>query len=290
MLKSLLQTIRGCKDAYFSQKYRRLRHFTILLFFVISIAGFGQPNADTSRVRLAGMVETSDTIRQKVAWVHVINLRTGQGTITDSLGLFHLNLRRTDTLLFRSIGFAENQYILPDSITSGMFFIHIHLSPVAYQLKVVDVIALSRRQQFRYDFLHLQLPETEWEKQIIIPGVTKGEYRTIRDEERIDLPDIGSPLTYLYSKFSKEVKSLKKLQELKNYEKTRAAIDAKYNKQQLMRFTGYNDSVVFLFIRFLNYSDDFLAATCEYDLYVDIASRMLDFEALYPLLFKPWAL
>jgi hypothetical protein len=53
-----------------------------------------------------------------------------------------------------------------------------------------------------------------------------------------------------------------------------------------MRFTGYNDSLTYLFMRFLDYTEAFLLATCEYDLYVDISKKMLEFEQLNASFFR----
>jgi hypothetical protein len=233
---------------------------------------------DTTMVRLSGIVESADSNDEKLVYVHIINLKNGKGVITDSLGLFRMNIAPAGTLLFRSLGYQDLLYHLPDSFSPVACFIRVQLSPMSYQLAVVDVIALTRQSQFRYDFIHLK--QDDEKREIIIQGITKPKRRVI-DYDREALVPISSPISLLYSVFSQKQKSLRKLIELKENDKIQTKIEPKYNKKQLMRFTGYNDSLTYLFMRFLNYSDDYLLNISEYELYVDISKKMLEFEEIY---------
>jgi hypothetical protein len=233
---------------------------------------------DSTLVRLSGIVESADTTDDKLVYVHIVNLRNRTGVISDSLGLFRMNIRHTDTLLFRSLGYQDFLYHLPDTFSTVACFIRVQLSPVSYQLTVVDIIALSRQSQFRYDFIHLK--QEPYNRELIIPGITKKEREVIDYDQRALVP-IGSPVSLLYSAFNQKQKSLRKLIELKEHDKMSAKIEPKYNKKQIMRFTGYNDSVAYLFMQFLDYPEAYLLNTSEYELYVDISKRMLEFEEIY---------
>jgi hypothetical protein len=226
------------------------------------------------------MVEAIGPVGEKLPYTCVFNVNTRMGVVTDSLGLFRINISYSDTLLFTCIGYQDFRYSLPDSLSTTVCFIHVKLSPATYELAEVDIVALTRQSQFRYDFIHLEQDPDAMERQLVIPGVSNPNYIPLSPEER-NLVQSGSPISFIYSLASTKEQSKKKLVELKKHERITAQIETKYNKKQLMRFTGYDDSVTYLFMRFLDYPEDFLLKTSEYELYVDISKKMLEFEAIY---------
>jgi hypothetical protein len=68
---------------------------TIVVFFLFTATtGFAQ--IDALPVRLAGVVYAND-ITHSTPFVEVINLRTGRGVLSDSVGFFRITLFETDT-------------------------------------------------------------------------------------------------------------------------------------------------------------------------------------------------
>lgn len=248
---------------------------------LISFASWAQ--TDTLVVRVSGRVR-SGSPDAGLAYVHVVNQRTGSGTITDTLGLFHMRIRSNDTLIFKSLGFEDKRLVLNDSLNSNLLFVEVNLLPTSYELQVVDVIALSRESQFRYDFINMKPDNSRWENQLIIPGVTKEKYQWIRDEEKFNpKKNFSGPFSALYYKFSDEGKSLQKLVLLLEQDEREEKANKKYSRKLLANFTGYSGDTLNNFYTYLNLSTDFVVQQTTYDLYLFIQSRIPQFEQLYPL-------
>lgn len=237
---------------------------------------------DTLLLRVSGRV-CSGLPDAGLAYVHVVNQRTARGTITDTLGLFHLRIRSNDTLIFKSLGFEDKRLIFNDSLNSTLLFVEVNLLPTSYEIQVIDVIALSRESQFRYDFIHMKPDNSRWENQLIIPGVTKEKYQWIRDEEKFNpKKNFSGPFSALYYKFSDEGKSLQKLAMLLEQDAREEAANKKYNPGLLANFTGYSGDTLNNFYAYLNLSIDFVLQQTTYDLYLFIQSRIPHFEQQYP--------
>lgn len=250
----------------------------VLIILLQGLKTESHAQTDTNIVRLAGVIVSTDTA-QKAPFVHVINTRTGKGVISDSLGIFKIRIQRFDTLLFQCLGFEDNYLQLPDTLNTNVCFIEVSLSPTSYQLKVIDILALTRQSQFKYDFTHLKVENKSWEKQIIIPGVTKEDYEFIKKEEEL-LPHqtFDGPITALYYKFSKEGKSLQKLEELMKEDKKEKAVDKKFNKNKLQQFTDYKNDTLDAFYNYLNFSLNYLHQTTTYAIFLKVSEKKKKFE------------
>ncbi len=251
----------------------------VVILSWISLHAIGQ--ADTSIIRLSGIVNSSN-VQMELPYVHIINKRTGMGTITDTMGLFHIKLKQGDTLIFRSIGFEDNVLILNDSINSKVLFMEVELFTKSYQLHVVDVIALTRENQFKYDFLNMNPDESSWEHQLVIPGVTKKNYQWIREEEKFNpKKSFTGPISSLYYILSDKGKSLQKLADLIDQDEQDKKANLKYNLALLADYTGYSDAMLQAFYNYLHLSVDFVLQQRMYDIYLHIQSKIPSFELQY---------
>jgi hypothetical protein len=252
--------------------------FTIGLILLLGVStGFAQ--VDDLPVRLAGVIYTDDSTRN-TPFVHIINLRTGMGVISDSIGYFKINLRRTDTLLLRCIGFEDKFFNLSDTLTSTVLFVEIRLSETSYLLDVVDIMALSRLNQFKYDFANMPFEENEWENQMIIPGVSKANYKWIRDEEKaLGFQPLWTPNSG--NLFNKKDKNARTLIELINNEEGTQIIDEKFNMKLLGEFTGFSGDTLIDFKLFLNYSRSYLLSKSGYDIFLDVQNKLPEFKKIY---------
>ena len=72
-----------------------------------------------------------DNLYVPVSATHVININTHQGDVTDSLGIFRLPARSSDTLLIRNIAFRDT--LIP--VQAVLQFRHIRLQRMRYPLQ-----------------------------------------------------------------------------------------------------------------------------------------------------------
>ncbi len=258
-----------------------MRTIYITFFLLLGLTIPGHSQVDSLPIRLAGVIYSSDS-SLNTPFVNIINYRTGTGVISDSLGHFKTQMLKSDSLVFKCLGFEDNTFKLPDTVNTTVLFVTIRLTSTSYYLDVVDIYALSRINQFRYDFKNLPLPTDDWEQQLIIPGVTKSRYSWIHEDEKFNpKKTFDGPISALYYKYSAEGKSLQKLAELINDEPGDKIIDEKFNMQMLSEFTGYTGDTLIAFNLFLNFSRSYLLSNDGYTIFVEVKRRIPEFEKKY---------
>jgi hypothetical protein len=255
--------------------------FCSLLLVSITLVLLAKGQPDTIPVRLSGRVFSSDSL-QAAPYVHVINLRTGKGTVAGVDGAFLQLCLGGDSLLFRCMGFDDAIWEVPRNLPSTMAHFDIKIHPGNIELEVIDIIALTRQSQFKYDFIHLKPDKNAWENQFIIPGVTRKQYVWIGENEKINpKSSFTGPVSALYYKYSSEGKSLQKLADLKNNEERQRIIDSKYSMKLLGEFTGYTGDKLIAFFVYLHFTDDYIFETNLYSIYTQISYKTKQFEYTY---------
>lgn len=250
-----------------------------LLLILTATIGFAQ--IDSLPVRIAGIIYGNDT-SENTPFVHIINYRSGKGTISDSSGFFKTTMLKTDSLLFRCLGYEDKVFKLADTLNSTVLFFEIRLAKTSYYIDVIDILALSRLNQFRYDFIKIPLPENQWAQQLIIPGVTKENYKWIHKDERfIPKQTLGGPISGLYNLFSDREESIRKYLELINNEESDREIDEKFNMKLLSEFTGYTGDTLIDFNLYLNFSRMYLLTTDAYHIFSRIKNKIPEFKKDY---------
>ena len=86
-----------------------------------------------------------------------------------------------------------------------------------------------------------------------------------------------SPISLLYNAFSKEERSKRKAFALEAFAPIRKKINAKYNYQNIERWTGLKNDQLTKFVLYCNFDDNFLADISEYDLIVVIDLKLKEF-------------
>lgn len=232
---------------------------------------------------MAGRVESVDSSFQ-LPYVHIINKRTGQGVITDSVGVFKTNLFRKDTLIFRCLGFNDFLYNLPDTLSTNIFFVTLKMAPTSYQIKVVDIYALTPKRQFRYDFINMHVDESEWVNQdIYIPGVNNPNYKKLRESERSIYPTyVGGPLAFAY-KMTQRSKSYEELARLVAEDKMLEETSDKYSIDILQEVSGLSGDTLLAFYIYLDFSPKYIYDTHIYDLYIKVLESISPFKRHYKI-------
>jgi hypothetical protein len=114
-------------------------------------------------VQFSGLVVTGDSLKP-VPFTTIWVKNTRRGTTTDFQGFFSIAVRELDTLRFTSVGFKEVTYVVPDTLTSNRYS--------TIQLMTRDTIYLAEtiiypwptREQFRYAFLHTEIPDDDYDR------------------------------------------------------------------------------------------------------------------------------
>jgi len=170
----------------------------LLLLFAI-----GELLAQETRVPVRGLI-TSDSAT--VEDVHIINLSSRKGTLSNSEGVFYMNLRENDTLQFSNIQFRTKTLIISkETIERRSFTVGLDLNMEVLREIFVrdpnDYMKVKDTPVVRVDSRALDLPNAN--------KVTLNQ-----EERKVNYYDKGGSIDKLYGWISGDSKRKKQIQQL----------------------------------------------------------------------------
>lgn len=249
----------------------KIRNVLIIgLFFLVTGKSVNaQSTVNDTIVQFTGQLFCSAD-STPLRYANVINIRSGQGTITDTLGYFYLTMRKSDILRFSILGYQTTYFTLKDSVIGEKYFYcSILVKPRIYELGEIDVYAL-RYEEFKYEFTKMEMPEEEEEEQDFVANLfTPSEWATIKATSR-------NPGISFHIK-DKNERSRKKVQKLEKQNKTEKII---YTKLYSLagRFTGFKGIDLYDFVQFCQMEDDFVLKSIEYDILLKMKICLEDYK------------
>lgn len=214
-----------------------------LLFFHPIL--YAQPT-DTV-MHLSGIVY--DELFVPVAATHVININTHQGDVSDTLGIFHLPVRASDTLLIRNIAFRDT-LVMAASISRNKY---IQLQRKIYPLKEAQVFVWgSSYGDFKEAFIEMPTPQTQGEA-MGLPQQDPNYVPLEMDEKAVKSAGLllTSPITFFYQNFNKKAKNARKVYWLEKNKEKHAVFDGIVNAASLSEITGLSGPKLLEFQSFL---------------------------------------
>ncbi|MCF8230375.1 MAG: carboxypeptidase-like regulatory domain-containing protein [Bacteroidales bacterium] len=140
--------------------FKLRKPFYLILFTILSIPVFAQ--SDDDLVQFSGVVVAGDSI-QPIPFTNIIIANTNRGTVSDYYGYFSFVAKKLDTIVFSSIGFKKDTFMIPDTIT-GQWYSLIHvMKRDTVLLKETVIYPWPTVEQFKEAFLNLQIPDDEIE-------------------------------------------------------------------------------------------------------------------------------
>ncbi|MBN2683221.1 MAG: carboxypeptidase-like regulatory domain-containing protein [Bacteroidales bacterium] len=244
----------------------------ISIFFLLSIAGITQYLPQDSIVRVSGRVLDQEK-GSPIPYVSVFNKRTVRGTMTDSSGYFSIIINRYDTLYFSSLGYKPAKLTVPEDIRSNLYFFNLSLDTRTFVLKTVHVYGLTKKQQFKKDFIdyNTELSVEEKNVQNNFPDYQKTP--TIQPSDLQPGIKINGPISALYEQFSKEGKSRRKLEELQEEDAKQEKISKRFNEENIGYLTGFKGDTLKDFMKFCRFGTNFIINAPEYDFLLAVKKR-----------------
>lgn len=216
-----------------------------------------------------GRLENSGD-KTPVTYAAVFNKTSNHTVFSDSLGYFSIDVKTGDTLFISRIGFYYKEFIITEALLKQKKVHFFELNPRAYDLKAVTINNdWGTYEEFKYKIIHTPAPKS---KNQINPHVFSG----LNDEpviikEQASIP-LGSPVTALYMLLSKEGKTLRKLEKLKEEEQKTLSYSDKYNSAIVSRLTGLKEWELEKFMKYCNPDINFIMNSTE----VDITAKILE--------------
>ncbi|MBC8046733.1 MAG: carboxypeptidase-like regulatory domain-containing protein [Fimbriimonadaceae bacterium] len=131
----------------------------LFLFVLLSVQLFAQ---DKRVIQFTGIIMTSDSL-MAIPNVFIYEKTSGRGTLSNFKGFFSFAAETGDTIMFSSIGFKKQRYIIPKDLTDERYSI--------IQLMPIDTIFLAEtiiypwpsKEEFKDAFLTADIPDDDYE-------------------------------------------------------------------------------------------------------------------------------
>jgi hypothetical protein len=253
------------------------------LFFLLYLAVFFNPG-EVSAQEIAGNTVchflarvTGRTDHEPVQFAHIINITTGHGNISDTLGFFTILVQSSDLISISAIGYYNYTFQITDSLLTSGRIPNIELISRSYPIDQVSVNPLGSYEQFKSRVLALELPEP---KTKINPLFLKDLRAAADTLDVIGPPSLGSPVTAIYNLVSKEGKSKRKLAEIMKQEELERILYPKYNRELVAHISGLEGIELNEFMRFCNFDPVFLLEANDYQIAETILLRLKEWKKI----------
>lgn len=230
-----------------------MKYFVVLFFLVISITAIGQVKEPSQKVN--GII-ISNTTKEPLSGVNIINVNKVRGATTDLGGYFELDVQANDTLHITSLGFQSLRVrVTNDWLKNKSTKIQLTEKAIALEEVVirpfnltgyleVDTKIIPVKENFRYSISGLT------------QGYEAGEYSP-NAFGRV-LGSIFNPADVLYNFFGKNPKELKKLKEMKKDDTVRNLLESKFDREMIAVLLGVDKNEIAEILQRCNYSESFI--------------------------------
>jgi hypothetical protein len=192
--------------------------------------------------------------------VHVIDITTKTGTITDHEGSYRTYVYANDTVRFTSIGFKTTLFIVPGIAEN---ILQTNLTLYSDTLNLTEFVIRPYPKDYptlKREFLVLELPDEQkidmHLEEVLIQGPV--------DAGMV----IKGPFTALYEAVSRHAKIMRQYEALIKQDKQKLVAGKRYNVAIIKKITGLKeDQDIFRFIEYCNLEPEFILRVNDYDLY-----------------------
>ena len=197
-----------------------------ILFFIIFF------QFSYAQEKVIGVIE-NDADSKTISNVHVINLNSVTGTISDKDGVFEISAKVNDTLFFSYLGFKSIKVRVTNDLIKFKKS-KIILTELAYALEEIIVTPYKLTGYLEIDAKNVPISKSY---RYSIPGLpSKGYEAGSRNPGAISkvFGAIFNPVDFLYNLFGKKPKQLKKLQLMKDDFRIRELLSTKFDRETLV--------------------------------------------------------
>lgn len=215
-----------------------MKKFTLLTFFFITLVVWSQETVNSKK---DSTVVNFSTINGKVLNasnnvvienVHVVNLNSVKGTLTDENGNFMIKAAVNDTIYFSYLGFKSIRVrVTNDWMKFGE--IKIKMTELSIALEEVVVKPVELTGYIEVDAKLIPIYDDQRYRIAGIGGGYEGGQNQPGAVTKV-LSAIFNPADFLYNIFGKRPKQMKKLRKMKDDDEIRNLLQSKYDRETLM--------------------------------------------------------
>jgi hypothetical protein len=233
----------------------KLRYFILKCVF-FAITGVCNTVSAQTPVKIEGQIYDPET-KLDIPQVMIINKRTNVGAFSDNEGKFIIKALQTDTIVLSSLGYKIKKICLKDSLIKTTYYLTIALDKIYFTLKEVNIYPVRSLNEIERDLNKVGIRKT-----ISVEGIDA----------------IQSPITYLYERFSKFGKSKQKVAAWENEDIKRDLLKELFRLYIQYDIIDLNDAEFDAFIKYLNFSDDFMRNSTQLELVLAIKGKYENFK------------
>ncbi len=130
------------------------------LFAFIPLISFSQNDSIKAIVKIAGVTVTSDSLKP-VPFVNVLIKGNYSGTMGDYSGFYSIIAKAGDTLVFSSMGYRNEEYIIPDTLTNAQYSLIQILKQDTVLLPTTTIKVWPSYDQFKQAFLNVEIKDSD---------------------------------------------------------------------------------------------------------------------------------
>jgi hypothetical protein len=135
----------------------RFRKILFITGFLI-VCSLSHKATAQNYVQYSGVVVTADSMKP-ISFATVYDITNGNGIYANYQGFFSLVVSPGDSVMFTSIGFMRQYVLIPIQVNTDKFSAEIKLQQISYKLPQTIVYPYPSRDEFRNEFLHLNIPD-----------------------------------------------------------------------------------------------------------------------------------
>lgn len=211
---------------------------------------------DSERRVLRGIVENEVT-ENLMSSVHVLNLNTIVGSISNDKGVFEIEAKANDTLYFSYLGYKP----LKVAVTQDMIKFEnpkFKLTVLAYALEEVILQPYQLTGYLAIDVKNVPLnPAGRYQ----IQGLPSNGYEAGNRNRSSISKAVGAlfnPADFLYNLFGKNPKQMRKLKKMRADDQIKNLLASKFDRQVLIQLLGIDLVNIEEILRNCNYSKSFI--------------------------------
>lgn len=188
-----------------------------------------------------------DSITHKpVADVIVANKSTSKTTLSNADGYYYISAGIKDSLVFYLIGYYPRYFYFHSAAEFNKQVLLSFLRPNVEELKEIEITAEKLKKENDPHYPFNQTPA-----------------------------NIGSPLTFLYERYSKKYKQYRKIEALEQEKQQRRLREGRFTREFVMSITDIEEDEVDDFMKKCRFSNEFLENANDYDFILAVKKKYL---------------
>ena len=132
----------------------------VLLFILIPTLTFSQSYKSKNLVKITGVTVNNDSLKP-IPFVNVLIKGNYTGTTGDYSGFYSIVAKTGDTLIFSSVGYQREEYIISDTLESKQYSLIQILSRDTVQLSQTTIKVWPSYEQFKRAFLDENVKDSD---------------------------------------------------------------------------------------------------------------------------------